>query len=295
MDEMPLIQQYMRMEGRLHSLGRDGFLREPIAEPDKPTPQPVDVASAVRGAAGQSHPLRSSIWTASASLAGCVALMLTWTLWPSSVSASSVLQKAQRAAAEMVDRTYRLVVSRPTAENGPSTHELTISVRGGGRFVIRPENGAYMIGCDGTEYWMARQDGPVCVTRDFRSLAPELQRAIPNRRLLEMVASPNEPLLLEITEVLSLIQRRYDIELVKSADAAEHHIRATLRSGKRNDPSVINFWADAKSGVVLRAEMDGPDSRQARFELIESPMLSDQWYDHQEHVPDRPVESLDTR
>ena len=28
-----LFLSYMRMEGRLHSLGRDGFLREPIAGP----------------------------------------------------------------------------------------------------------------------------------------------------------------------------------------------------------------------------------------------------------------------
>ena len=39
-----LFLSYMRMEGRLHSLGRDGFLREPTAEPQEIVHQPTDVS-----------------------------------------------------------------------------------------------------------------------------------------------------------------------------------------------------------------------------------------------------------
>lgn len=284
-----LFLSYMRMEGRLHSLGRDGFLREPAAEPQEIAGQSTDVAPVVESVSPHPRSWRSRVWTASTSLAVCGVVVLTWALWPSSVSAGSVLEKAQQAAAEMVDRTYRLVMSHPNAEGGPATRELMITVRGGGRFVVQPDHGAYVMGSDGTDYWLARRNGPVCVTGDFRTLAPELRQRISNRRLLDgVLASPDEPLLLDISRLLRLA-RRYDIELVDSANPAEHHVRATRRSGVRGGPSVINIQADAESGVLLNAALTFEDSRQATFELVGTPTLSDQWYHHSEHAPDRPV------
>jgi len=289
-----LFLSYMRMEGRLHSLGRDGFLREPAAEPQAIAGQSADVAPVVESVPPRPRSWRSRVWTASTSLAVCAAVMVTWALWPSSVSAGSVLERAQQAAAEMVDRTYRLVMSHPDAEGGPATRELTITVRGGGRFVVRPEHDGYVMGSDGTDYWMVRRNGPVFITGDFRTLAPELQRQIPNRRLLDdVLASPDEPLLLDLSGLLLLIERRYDVELVDSATPAEHHVRATRRSGVRPGPSIINLHADAESGVVLKAELSFGDSRQRTWELIETPTLSDQWYHHSEHAPDRSVERVE--
>lgn len=286
-----LFLSYMRMEGRLHSLGRDSFLREPTTEAQETVPQPADSTPAVQV---PRHSWRSRVWTASTSLAVCAAVMLTWTLWPSSVSASSVLERAQQAAAEMVDRTYRLVMSDSKADDGPASRQLRITVRGGGRFVVQPDHGAYVMGSDGADYWMARRNGPVFVTDDFRSLAPELQRRIPNRGLVDgILASPNEPLLLDISGLLLLIERRYDIELVASSDPREHHVRATRRSDFRSGPSIINFQADAESGVLLKAEVNFRNSRQRTWELIETPTLPDQWYHHTEHAPNRPVERLD--
>ena len=288
-----IFMSYMRLEGRLHSLGRDGFLREPAAESHESARQPADTMPAVERIPQRPHSWRSRIWKVSTSLAVCGAVMLTWVLWPSSVSAGSVLEKAQQAAAELVDRTYRLVMSHPNAEGGPATRELRITVRGGGRFVVQPEHGAYVMGSDGTGYWMARRNGPVCVTGDFRTLAPELQQRIPNRRLLDgVLASPDEPLLLDISGLLLLIERRYDVELVDSGIPAERHVQATRRSGVRGGPSVINFQADAASGVVLRAELNFADSRQRTWTLIETPTLSDEWYHHSQHAPDRPVERV---
>jgi len=288
-----LFLSYMRMEGRLHSLGRDGFLREPAAECHQSTRQPADTLPAAERVPQRSRSWRSRVWTASTSLVVCCAVVLTWALWPSSVSAGSVLEKAQQAAAEMVDRTYRLVMSHPNAEGGPATRELTITVRGGGRFVVQPEHGAYVMGSDGTVYWMARRNGSVCVTGDFRTLAPELQQRIPNRRLLDgVLASPDEPLLLDISGLLLLIERRYDIELVDSGNPAERHVQATRRFGVRGGPSVINFHADAASGVVLKAELNFADSRQRTWTLIETPTLSGQWYHHSQHAPDRPIERV---
>lgn len=277
---------YMRMEGRLHSLGRDGFLREPIAEP---SPQPVDVASVVG-----SDRQRFRLFAASTSLAVCatVVLMLSsWVLWPSSVSASSVLQKAQRAAAELIDRTYRAILS--DAGGLSQTRELTIHVRGKGRFVVQPVDGAYVMGSDGTDYWVTRPSGPVWVASDFRSLAPKIQRNTPDRRLLELAASPNEPLLWGMADLLSFIERNYVVTLIESTSATEHHVRANLRSGKRNVPAMIDFWADADSGVARRAEVRWSDGRRIQFELVESAPLSDQWYHYSQHAHGKEVERLD--
>lgn len=286
-----LFLSYMRMEGRLHSLGRDDFLREPTTEAQATVSHPADSAPAVQ------HRRRSwgsRVWTASTSLAVCAAVMLTWTLWPSSVSASSVLERAQQAAAEMVDRTYRLVMTSPNGARGPMSREMRITVRGGGRFVVQPDHGVYVMGSDGTDFWITRRNGPVFVTGDFRTLAPELQRRIPNRGLVDgILASPDEPLLLDMSGLLLLIEHRYDIELVDSDNPAEHHVKATRRSDFRGGPSIINLEADAERGVVLKAQVSFDRSRQRTWELIETLTLSDQWYHHSEHAPDRPVERLD--
>jgi hypothetical protein len=284
---------YMRMEGRLHSLGRDGFIREPLAEPPEIVRLPDDTAPVVHSDKQRSHSMRSRFLAAFMSLAVCAAaiLMLTSGLWPSRVNASSVLQKAQQAAAELIDRTYRVKLS--DAGKRSEARELTIDVRGGGRFVLRPVDGAYVMGSDGTDYWLTQQDGPVWVTSDRRSLLPELKRTIPNTWLFGIATNPKEPLLLEMADLLSLIERKYEVEIVDSASVTEHHVRATLRSGKRNAPEMIDFWADSDSGVALRAEIQWSNGRQMRFELVESATFSDRWYHYSQHAPGREVERLD--
>lgn len=285
---------YMRMEGRLHSLGRDGFLREPVEESalatERPAAQPVD--DAVRSAKSQ----RLRLIAASTSLAVCtfVILMLTTgVLWPATASANSVLKEAKHAAAELVDRAYRLTLTDSDEKGTRRPREYAVTARGGGRFVIQPGDGGYVMGSDGTDYWMARPQGPVWVTSDFRSLVPELQRKIPDRHLLNLVDSPVEPLLMEMSALLAHIEHRYDIELVDSDNDAEHHVTATLQKGRRNRPTAIDFWADADSGVVLRAEIEWSRDRHMQFELVESAMLSDRWYHCSEHAPGREVERLD--
>ena len=108
-----LFLSYMRMEGRLHSLGRDGFLREPaaesVAEPEQSATHTADTAPLVRNGRR-----RLRLFAAS-SLAVCAAVMLillSGVLLPSTVNANSVLKRAQAAASELIDRTYRVTISR---------------------------------------------------------------------------------------------------------------------------------------------------------------------------------------
>ena len=294
---------YMRMEGRLHSLGRDGFLREPVSQPAASVTSPLaplsEVVSAEPG--GRQHLAQSQRqhrrWFAVSSLAVCAAVMLMLLVgipWPSSVNASSVLQRAQAAAAELVDRTYHVVVSG-AGEDSPET-QLTIDMRGGGRFLMRSVDENFVFGSDGTEYWMSRDGGPVWVTHEARTLAPKVKRVMPNMWLFWMTASPKEPLLLDIHGVLSLIERRHNVELIVSDNPAEHHLRATLKNERRkalvHAPDRIDFWADAKSGVGLRTEVQWSDGRRVRFELMESAPFSEQWYHHSQHANDREVRHL---
>ena len=291
-----LFVSYMRIEGRLHSIGRDGFLREPatkpVIDPERHTRQSSEIAPSVRSGR------RSLRLLAASSVAICAAVMLivvSVALWPSSVSANSVLQRAQAAAAQLIDRTYRVTTS--DAGETATASELTVNVGGGGRFLVRPFDGSFVMGSDGIEYWMMQRAGPVWVASDSRSLSPRIRRKIPNMWLIGIAASPNEPLLLDMAGLLSLIQRRYDVELVDLTDPHKHQVRATLKRGRRrvgwNAPDRIDFWADEESGVGLRAEVEWADGRRMQFELVESESRSDQWYHYSQHGLDRQIERLE--
>ncbi len=290
-----LFLSYMRMEGRLHSLGRDGFLREPAAEPEGIIQQPADITPVDQNNIQHSPSMRSRFLAVSTSLAVCAAviLMLTSGLWPSSVNANSVLRKAQQAAAHMVDRAYRVTISGGNVQYEAATQELMINIRGGRHFVIQPIHGSYAMGSDGIDYWLTQDGGPVWITKDYRTLPSAIGRRIPNRGMLKLADSRDELLMMPMSSLLSRIEDSYDVELVESFDPAESHVRATLRSRRGNRAQIIEFWADADSGVVLRAELKWENGRLTRFEQVESPTLSDRWYNYSQHAPDRQVQRVD--
>lgn len=287
-----LFLSYMRMEGRLHSLGSDGFLREPQTAQDTDSDS-SETRPAIAPSQDRLATMGTRLLAASASLAVCAVVMLTLLsgiLVPSSVNASSVLKKAKQVAEEMIDRTYHVTFSN--ASESSRTRELSIDVRGGGRFLVRPESHAYLMGSDGSDYWITRNDGPVWITSEFRSLRSELRRMIPNRRLVEIAASPNEPLLLGMSDLLWLIEQKYDVELIHSTSDSGHHVRARPKAGKRNSPTQIDFWADFESGVVRKAVILWPDHRKMRFELARSVTRSAQWYQPSTHAPKSEVVRL---
>ncbi|MDG2128412.1 MAG: hypothetical protein P8K08_10505 [Fuerstiella sp.] len=290
-----LFLSYMRLEGRLHSLGRDGFLRDPGARPEGIIQQPTDITPVDQDHNQHSPSMRSRFLAVSTSVAVCAAviLMLTSGLWPSPVNANSVLRKAQQAAAHMVDRAYRVTISGGNAYFEAATQELMINIRGGRHFVIQPVHGSYAMGSDGIDYWLSQDGGPVWITKDYRTLPSAIGRRIPNRGMLKLADSRDELLMMPMPSLLSRIEDSYDVELVESFDPAERHLRATLRSRRGSRAHIIDFWADADSGVVLRAELKWENGRLARFEQVDAPTLSDQWYHYSQHAPDRPVRRVD--
>lgn len=301
-----LFLSHMRMEGRLHSMGRDGFLFAEDAQsnggrldamtvtPNKPgcSVDAFQSGGSAPGNAQSGYRRRSSLWVASSYITACSILIATfcWGLWPSSVDASSVLRKAQNAAAELIDRTYRVTIFG--MKDRSQSRDFTINVRGGGRFVIKTADDDHVIGSDATDFWVVQQNGPVYVTSDFRLLAPDLRKNIPSMRLLRTAASPNEPLLLGISDLLSVIERKYDVEIVESDSVKEYHVRARSNSRRPNYPEVVDLWSDVETGVVLRIESKFANGRQRQFELIETAKLPQQWYHYREHAPGREVERI---
>lgn len=286
-----LFLSHMRMEGRLHSLGRDGFLR--VSDQKLPAATGNAESQAVASSRSERR-TNSRFWKVLASLTACLFLIvaITWSVYPQSASASTVLQKAQLAAAELIDRTYRLVISRSRTGEEPIERELEINLRGEGQFLVRPQNSAYVMGSNGTDFWMARKSGPIAVTEDYQALSPELKKRIPNRWLLDVLASPEEPLFLNFPKLLTLIEQSCDIELVESDDPDSRHLRATFRKSQRSKMKIIDLWIAKESGVILKAEILTRYQSRVQFELLESMPLSDQWYQYDWHFPDRKVKRV---
>lgn len=288
-----LFLSHMRMEGRLHSLGRDGFLRIPDDGVFTTTDEEIEAPIAVG-----SKPVQRPHWRflkVIGALAAGILLMffLSNIIAPSNVNANTVLARAQQAAAELVDRTYHFVFTDLSNPDKPVKKEFDIDLRGGGLFVIRPNEDPYIMGSDGEMYWMARKKrGPVAVTPDYKTLAPALQRRIPNRRLVDVLASQNEPLLLDLSSFLSLIKRAYEIELIDSEDDTLNHIRATVRANRPARLPTIDLFADAESGVIVKIEATRTGISHALFELQESVPRSENWYHHESHFTRRPVVQL---
>ena len=93
--------------------------------------------------------------------------------------------------------------------------------------------------------------------RDFRAWAKEVVRlqTLHAIRAREVSARHGQAMSPELLEAVSSAFTQD--KLIDSASVSEHHLRATLRSGRRNAPERIDFWADAGSGVSLRAEVGG--------------------------------------
>ena len=287
-----LFLSYMRMEGRLHSLGRDGFLRSPDENAFTTREENATQTTVAP------KPTQRSRWNylkVLGSLAAGIILMfvLSNIIAPSSVNANTVLERAQQAAAELIDRTYHLVLTDLSDPDKPVKKEFDIDLRGGGSFVIWPKNEPYLMGCDGREYWMARNKrGPVAVTRDYKALAPELRRRIPNRRLVDLLSSPNEPLLLDLSSFLSHIKRAYEIELVDAEDESLNHIQAIVRANRPARLPTIDLFADAETGVIVKIEATRVGKSHALLELLESRPRSEDWYHHESHFVGREVVRL---
>lgn len=274
---------YMRLEGRLHSLGRDGLLIE-VAE----TP----INSPIRHVRYRNVFAVSAV---SACLAGAL-LFLFAAFELSSVNASSVMQRVKTAATQMVDRTYRVTLFENDASPNTASKAM-VNARGGGHFLVRADGDSFVLGSNGDRYWATRGNGPILIAENrgaFRSL---VRQAKPQGLFfLGIAASTDEPLLLDIEGLLVLIERHYEIKLMDSDNDSVHWIhgkrRTTAQSNGSHRPDQIDVFVDKDSGVAIQLDLVWHGGSKMQFEFDGSSDLPVQWYEHSYHFPKRSIKYL---
>lgn len=250
------------------------------------------------------HGPAKPMWLTWGSVAVCFAVTLValWSNRSSTANASSVLQQARLAAMESVDRSYLVTMTKLAAgKDQPNVTEVELNMRGGGRFVIQPQNKRYVMGNDGTNFWLIFKEGPVLVTGDILSLPREQMRQIRNLPVVQLASNPNELLLLELASILELIEKSYSVALLESEDPGLRHVLARRRDGRRLGPLTVDLWVDVHTGVVRRMELElMPSSdkvlaKRVSLVQIDSRMFSESWYEYAEHAPGRAVSRVGVR
>ena len=177
----------------------------------------------------------------------------------------------------------------------PNVTEVELTMRGGGRFVVHPQSKRYVMGNDGTDFWLILKEGPVLVTGDFLSLPREQVRQIRNLPVVQLASDPNELLLLELASILELIEKNYNVQLLESEDPGLRHLLARRRDGRRLGPFTIDLWVDVHTGVTRRMELELVPwsgkilTKRVSLVEIESRTFSESWYGYAEHAPGRAV------
>lgn len=202
-------------------------------------------------------------------------------------TALAAVEQSLRAAAEDVDRQYRLALTRA---NGATLAPIILTVRGARRFVWEQPVplGTLRVGSNGEEYWMVPVVGPVIVAAE----GSLIERLLSEKQL----STP----ILTLTTALEWLRDRYDLELLAEEDLAQAadasrtvrcvHLRGRLRNGGDGlQPKEIEIWSDRDSGVVQRMTLAWPAAtrfglERAEIRLQATPSnLPENWYDHAAH------------
>ena len=239
-----LFLSYMRLEGRLHSLGRDGLLLEPATDNSLKEIDGKSQKSSFSSSRRTSPP-----WRVLLSLAAMLVLMfvVSWSLSPEPLSAHSILERAKLAAAEWVDRTYLLKINDLMLDGPNRVREFEIDMRGDGVYLVRPLNkgtrtGMRLLGNSGTEQWFSRKNSStIFTTGDYQSLSPELKKKVPNLGVANFLTSRRKAMLLDIASLLNYVNKTYEVEFVESEQPNTRHLRATPIKNKALNLIPSNF------------------------------------------------------
>ncbi|QDU64193.1 hypothetical protein Pan216_50820 [Planctomycetes bacterium Pan216] len=204
--------------------------------------------------------------------------------------AHAALEFIMEKNAQEVDRQYAVM-----AEGGtlfPGTVESVVYVRGGDHFVIRRPTplGDVYVGTDGDLAWWIPPVGPIFASRDadrFRHFISKKGEDVP---------------FLSLQAVLRRFGEDYDLTLTSDApEGAEGdwiHLRGRRLNSERVGPETIDLYADPKTGVIERLDIEGGIPlvgwRRVRLSFAGSPKLPDNWYEHSaHHESDRKVFHLE--
>lgn len=217
-------------------------------------------------------------------------------------TASAELQRVIACQKASGDRTYRIAVEEsfpiPSKQREeawrppkPSMDGAILHVRGTDRFVLNRFTDAglpFLTGCDGSQSWVVKPDGPVRTSRDpsrFSHDLPGHEYAMP---------------FIQIESTLKQLQEAFTIEsLPAESDWSEGRVSRLLVAVKkpgRRGPRRVEVTYDAASGELMQVRFIdlpyGPKRltlRMTRMEQTELP--ADFFQHHYHHAAERRIES----
>lgn len=232
---------------------------------------------------------KQTAFTATAMIA-CVALIFIFQGINPTEAAAASLERIIAVAQQSIDRTYTIQVideypaSTPRNEKQGNIDGAILHVRGPDKYVLIRElkdGRQRLTGCDGTESWAMREDGPVHVSSDlnrFRGGLPGEQQDLP---------------FINLQSQLMQLREKYFVESLPEA-GREFEGRAMMglvclrKSHEVRGPKRVEIWADRETGGIHRMLMDnlprgkgGP--RSVMIQLTEESELPENFFSHTAH------------
>jgi hypothetical protein len=292
------------IHGLLADLGRRDEHRD--AQRIAALMQAIDVPQQTPAVSLPSPPARDKnarqiAFLTSALTVAALAMVMLFVVGPQqNVSAAMAsLEKVLEAAKRPFDRTYEIrVVEEYPGDKRPrnlpeemlqreSEEEIDgamLYVRGTDQYVLvrsLRDGRQRMTGCDGSQSWAFREDGPVHVSSDltrFRGGMPGQQQDIP---------------FINIHSHLQQLQTGYDIELTSerieaSAGTVLSQLTAIRKSRDVRGPKQVDLWFDADRGTIHRMLLDGlprggGGPKSVCLELVDQTHLGLNFFTHEAH------------
>ena len=230
-----------------------------------------------------------------AGLAACL-LVAFFVTRPSTLSAAEALERIIQSATQSVDRAYEIHVleeyrqrRKPEnlteqqwlAESNENVDGAMLYVGGTDRHVFvrtLTDGRVKKSGCDGTESWAFREDGPIHVSEDltrFRGKVPGQQQSIAFTDLYSQLTS---------------LRDGYDVELSEPTDRGNPNGRLVGHRKSRDvrGPKSIEIHFDRNDGTIHRMVLDGlprghGGPKKVELVLVSQESLDDRFYSHAFH------------
>ncbi len=209
--------------------------------------------------ARHTRPAPRRAWRIGSGVAAMLTVVLcTLALWPSTPSATAMVQSSIEAAKKAGDRRYEVRIPKPGETEATAKAIATMDIRSMDRFLLKvqtPQDTTVYVGRDQTGDWSIRPDGVV-------------DRVDPRRARPRWLELSDSTILMEAIEnVLESLPKSYEITRSDPAalpsDPSRICNRITAkRSGDRGpEPTRIEVWIDQDSKLVRRMELHWPERR----------------------------------
>jgi hypothetical protein len=219
-----------------------------------------------------------------------------------SATASAELQRVIACQEASGDRTYRIAVEEslpiPSKQQEeawrppkPSMDGAILYVRGTDRFVLNRITDAglpFLTGCNGSQSWVVKPDGPVRISGD----PSRFSRDLPGHEY----AMP----FIQIESTLKQLQQAFSIESLPAesdwSDGPVSRLLVAVKKPGRRGPRRVEVTYDAVSGELMQVRFVdlpyGSKRLTLRMTRMEQPELPEDFFEHRHHHgADRRIET----